>query len=206
MAEVGTWRSIQDRGLLSTSALLDLFETQGEERFSIESEHRPNSVPIEHPIYGRAIIRDQKPMRESALNNCLIDMTAREWFELLNGKVFFWPTRERLMRLLAARAYRNKPHCVLTIRTERLIAAKLENIKLSPINSGSTLYNPQPRGSRTFLPLDKYPYEERKRLRGIPNAIAELCVEYSVEDVGALVTRVCHMHGPNETEVLYQEH
>jgi hypothetical protein len=37
MAEDGSWESIRERGLLSTSALLDLFEVEAEERFAIES-------------------------------------------------------------------------------------------------------------------------------------------------------------------------
>ena len=32
MAEYGTWESIKKHGLLSTSALLDLFQKSGEER------------------------------------------------------------------------------------------------------------------------------------------------------------------------------
>ena len=39
MANAGTWPSIRGRGLLSTSALLDLFEIRGQERERIESQH-----------------------------------------------------------------------------------------------------------------------------------------------------------------------
>jgi hypothetical protein len=42
MAEVGTWLSIRERGLLSTSALLDLYGIEGEERRRIESCNRPD--------------------------------------------------------------------------------------------------------------------------------------------------------------------
>ena len=71
MAEAESWDSIQAKGLLSTSALLDLFEVNGQERFAIESCHRPKSVTIEHPKHGRAVIRDQIPMREGSLLKCL---------------------------------------------------------------------------------------------------------------------------------------
>ena len=57
MAEPDSWESIEDKGLLSTSALLDLFEINGKRRFAIESCHRPDSVVIEHPRHGRAVIR-----------------------------------------------------------------------------------------------------------------------------------------------------
>jgi hypothetical protein len=204
MAEEGTWESISERGLLSTSALLDLFEINGNERFVIESQHRPESIVIEHRVYGRAVIRDQKPMRETSLQKCLINMPPREWYELLNRKVFFWPTRERLLGLLAAKAYRDRTHCVLTIDTQRMFESQLNGIRLSPINSGSTIYNPQPRGRHTFSVLEDYPYEERRKKRGMTNAVAELCVDYSVPDVGSVVSRVCHMEGPREIDLIYE--
>ena len=49
MAESGSWCSVREHGLLSTSALLDLFEISGSKRREIESEWRPNIVPIGHP-------------------------------------------------------------------------------------------------------------------------------------------------------------
>jgi hypothetical protein len=205
MAEEGTWESIRSRGLLSTSALLDLYEINGNERFVIESKQRPKSIRIEHPVYGPAVIRDQKVLREDPLRGCLIDMTPQEWYELLNSKVFFWLTEERLIGLLSGREYRNRSHCVLTIDTSRLLDAHLNRIRLSPINSGSTIYRPQPRGRATFLTLDDYPFEDRRRKRGIPNAIAELCVDHSGPDIGALITRVSHMEGPRETGVIYEQ-
>jgi len=205
MAEEGTWESIRERGLLSTSALLDLFEINGNERFVIESQHRSESIVIEHRVHGRAVIRDQKPMRETSLQKCLIDMTPREWYELLNRKVFFWPTRERLLGLLAAKAYRDRTHCVLTIDTQRLFESQLNSIKLSPINSGSTIYNPQPRGRHTFFRPEDYPYEERRKKRGVLNAVAELCVDYGVPDIARVVSRVSHMEGPREIHLIYEK-
>jgi hypothetical protein len=40
MAEDGSWESIRQIGLLSTSALLDRFEVEGERRYAIESTRR----------------------------------------------------------------------------------------------------------------------------------------------------------------------
>src|ERR1044071_5448626 len=141
MAHAEAWEGIRERGLLSTTALLDLFEIDGELRHKIESEHRPESVVIEHPVHGRAVIRDQKPMSEGALRKCLVRISPRQWYELLNGRVFFWLSRERLARLLSARAYRNAKHCVMTVDTGELIRHHLDRITLSPINSGSTIFN-----------------------------------------------------------------
>jgi len=132
----------------------------------------------------------------------LVNMTPQEWYEFLNRRTFFWMTQERLLTLLAARAYRDRTHCVLTVDTTQLVAAHQDRIRLSPINSGSTIYRPQPRGRRTFRSLPDYPFEERRRLRGVKNAIAEMCVDYGVPEVASFVVRVAHMRGPAEIGVI----
>src|SRR5437867_11619031 len=96
MANAGTWESIRGRGLLSTTALLDWFGVNGARRYQIESCHRPTSLEISHPQYGTVVIRDQAPMREGALRNCLDAMSPREWYGLLNRKTFFWMTEARV--------------------------------------------------------------------------------------------------------------
>ena len=67
MAESGTWPSIKAHGLLSTSALLELYGVNGEERRRIEGHRRQESITIRHDEHGSAVIRDQKPISESAL-------------------------------------------------------------------------------------------------------------------------------------------
>src|SRR5688500_16955713 len=88
MAEEGAWESIARNGLLSTTALLDLFEINGPMRTEIENEHRSQSKTITHERYGSVVIRDQKPLRESSLKRCLRGLTLSEWYQLLNSKVF----------------------------------------------------------------------------------------------------------------------
>jgi hypothetical protein len=205
MAEDGSWDSIRERGLLSTTALLDLYGVRGKERFGIESQHRRNSVTIEHPLLGKAVIRDQIPMRESSLEACLDGMTPREWYELLNSKVFFWATKQRLVRLLSARAYRNRIHSVLSIDTKLLVGGYSQVLRLSPINSGSTIYKPQPRGAQTFQLIRDYPFEERRKKRGVANAIAEMCVDYRVPNLADFVIRVIRMKGPTETNTIFEK-
>jgi hypothetical protein len=204
MAEPGVWPSIRRHGLLSTSALLDLFSIDGDLRYDLESRHRPRSVPIKHLKLGTAMIRDQGPMAESALRKCLRGLTPRQWYELLNRRVFFWVTEERVQNLLGARRYRGKEHTVITVDTSSVLRCHSDRITLSPINSGSTLYNPQPRGRQTFLPLDEYPFGERRRMRGIANAIAELAVDYSVPDISEHAIRVEHRRGQRVVEILYE--
>src|SRR5882724_8227425 len=142
--------SIRKHGLLSTSALLDLYGLKGEQRRAIESSRRRESVMIQHEIYGPTVIRDQKPMSDRALGKCLQRMTPAEWYEVLNGKVFFWVTSQRVSGLLRARAYRGREHTVLSVDTAKFLARHSREVTLSPINSGSTLYKAQPRGRETF--------------------------------------------------------
>lgn len=204
MAEAGVWPSIQRHGLLSTVALLDLFEINDDRRRAILSEHRPESVTITHPVHGSAVIRDQKPMRESALRKCLRGMTPQQWYEMLNERVFFWVTPARVQTLLNARAYRNREHTVITLDTAGLVAKYASRMFFSPINSGSTIYNPQERGRETFRALQTYPFEERSRLRGRNNAVAEVAVIYAVPDLPEFTACVEHKQGTTTLAVLYK--
>lgn len=190
MAEAESWPSIRKHGLLSTTALLDLFEINGNQRKVIESRHRPKSVEITHPKHGTAVIRDQIPMRESALKKCLQDCSPQQWYEFLNRKVFFWVTEERVRTLLKARAYRSKEHLVITVNSSQLLAQHEGRTLLSPINSGSTIYRPVERSLTTFKTLIEYPYHERRRLRGAAHAIAEAAIDYSVPNLKLFVERV----------------
>lgn len=193
MAEAGSWESITKHGLRSTTALLDLFEYHGEERYAIESCRRPGIVRIEHDVFGTAVIRDNIPMHESALLKCLDNCTPREWYELLNRKVFFWLSRNRLMRLLGAKAYRDKAHTVITVDTKALLALHGDRVRLAPINTGSTLYNPVRRGPATFSRIEDYPYAERRKRHKVENAVVELTVEYSIPEIAEIAVSVEHV-------------
>ena len=89
MAEAGSWESVRRQGLLSTTALLDSFEISGPERDAIEAARRPESVPIQHPVYGTAWIRDNKPINETVLRRTLVGISEPDWYRTLNGRVFF---------------------------------------------------------------------------------------------------------------------
>jgi hypothetical protein len=88
-----------------------------------------------------------------------------------------------LRGLLRARAYRDHPQTVLTIRTATLVAAHSNRTLLSPINSGSTIYKPQPRGRDTFLPIADYPFDAWKKKRSRSKGVAELAVTNGVPDI-----------------------
>lgn len=201
MAAEGSWPGIERHGLLSTTALLDLFEITGEQRIQLESRHRPECVTIEHPNHGTATIRDQKPMDDVGLTRALTDgLTPTDWYRILNRKAFFWLTRERLRKLLAARAYREKRQTVLVLDTRPLLECYAPRVLLSPMNSGCTKPFPHPRGSATFLPLSQYPFQSRIR-RGL-EPVVELAVDYLVGDVGSLVLTVAEMGGDTAPRVI----
>ena len=195
MAEDGSWESIRKHGLLSTSALLDRFEIEGEERLAIESARRPELVRIEHPEHGEAFIRDNKPMQEKSLEKCLYGMTPREWYERLNRNVFFWVDRNRLLKLLGAKAYRDRPHLVLEVETAGLLERHAERVSLSPINSGATFaLGPAPRGLDTFHRITDHP-------NGKP--IVELIVDYAVPDIAEFTLRVRRWRDTEELEEVW---
>jgi hypothetical protein len=200
MAERGSWPSIRRHGLLSTSALLDLYEIQGPRREAIEGRRRPEGVPVEHPALGPAMIRDQKPMDDAGLRMCLLDgLSPEDWYRCLNGRVFFWLTRERLLRLLNARPYREVEHDVLELDTAALVAAYRTAIRLSPINSGATKPFPSTaskRGRDTFLTIAGYPYARwRAQGRKAGERVVELTVDHAVPDAARFVRRVTAMRG-----------
>lgn len=144
-------------------------------------------------------------MSESARSTCLTyEIIPTDRYRRLNGLVFFWNRRERLDRLLAARAYRESPHLVIEFDTAKLLEAHATAVLLSPINSGSTAYNPVPRGAATFSRIEQFPFEHWRRKRGNRRtAIAEFTVEYAVSDAIEFVTCAEIVHPGGRTESLY---
>jgi hypothetical protein len=196
MAERGSWQSICKRGLLSTTALLDLYKIKGKERAKIESERRPQGVPLTAPALPRAVVRDQQPMDDAGLRRCLPPHIApADWYRLLNSKVFFWLTRERLLLLLGARPYRNESHDVIEVQSRSLVQAYYDKIWLCPMNSGCTKPFPHPRDAQTFRRIPDYPYAERRRKKKAGERVVELAVDYGVPDIQKFVVRAVEMRG-----------
>jgi hypothetical protein len=183
VADGGAWPSIRTHGLLSTSALLDLYGVDGSERSAFESERRGTTMILKRDGQPDVVLRDQTPMSDKALIGCLDGMTPQQWYEILNAKVFFWTSTQRLQRLVTAKAGRDVAQLVLTVDTRSLLAAHRERMRLSGMNTGSTVRRPLPRGLKTFLPIVDFPYEERRRTRSPSDALVELVVEGAVPDV-----------------------
>lgn len=191
VADEANWEGIARHGLLSTSALLDLFEIDGAQRHSIESSRRRSSFTIEHAAHGRAIIRDQKAMDDSGLVRALRDeLSPRDWYEFLNRHVFFWTSEQRVKRLLDAREYRHRRQFVLTIRTRDLLETYEENTLLSPMNSGATKPYPHPRSLDTFVPVTSWPVEAWRRKHRASKTAVELLVRGGVQDIRRFVDSV----------------
>ena len=204
MAEYGSWRSIKSNGLLSTSALLDSYGITGARRLEIEARRRPASITLSRPGRDPATVRDQLPMDNKGLERCLLDGFSPEaWYRLLNSKVFFWLSRERLIRLLNAGTYCTQEHDVLELDANALVNAYAQQLSLCPINSGCTKPFPHPRGSSTFLKIAEYPYSHWKTKRKRGERVVELAITYSVPDVANYVKRVVRMKGPDELTILW---
>ena len=193
MAESGTWPSIKKRGLLSATAVLDVFHLAGGARAIYESQQRPSKMEV---VAGRAdsiILRDQKPMPRDRLLRALTDgTTPEEWYALINSKVFFWAHEARLLTLLNARDYRNLEHDVITIDAEPFVRDYAEKIWLCHMNSGNTWPIPHHRGRDVFRRIKDYPVNAN----GKPvKPVAELVVDYCVPDVEKYVIEVRRMRG-----------
>lgn len=192
MAESGSWKSIRQHGLLSTSAVLDHARVSGAERTQIEYGHRPTKLLISGQ-YGDIVLRDQIPMPPKRLARALGPATTCEkWYAIINSKVFFWAQEERLHRLLNARAYRALEHDVLIVNTESLIAAHGQRMWLCHMNSGNTFPMPFPRDETIFKRIDDYPVNRRNNPT---KNIVEVLVDYSVPDIASHVVEVWRMRG-----------
>jgi hypothetical protein len=205
MAACGSWPSIRKNGLMSTSALLDHYKISDDKRLEIEARRRPKSIVLENRNLGHATIRDQLPMDDKGLKRCLQDaLTPEDWYRSLNAKVFFWLTRQRLLRLLGAGTYRLQEHDVLELDAASLVSTYSDQIWFCPINSGCTKPFPHPRGSSTFARITDYPYADWKTRRPRGERVVELAVDYSVPDAAQYVTRVTRMQGSQEIEILFE--
>lgn len=205
MAEPGAWSLISQHGLRSTSALLELFGVPAALRTKLTREHRPASVPISHPVHGGAVVRDQIPLHPGKLAACLTEGTSvPEFLQLLNDRVFFWLQEVRLERLLAARAYRDREHLVITVDTARLLEHVGDDaVTLSRINSGSTVFKAVARSGHTFRPIADYPHPLRKRASAGGTDVAELCVQHMVRQITEVADRA-ELRGPNGRQLVWK--
>jgi hypothetical protein len=201
MAEANTWDSIKQHGLLSTSAILDLHGIAGRDRLRYESQHRPDMMTVASPVADPMTLRDQKPMSVGRLQQALLgEMSPQHWYELLNRKVFFWATPERLHTLLNAQHYRAVEHDVLTIDSRSFLSKYSDQIELCHMNSGNTFPMPHRRDESIFKRIGNYP----TKANGTPTKpVAEVTVEYSVPNIVPHVISVNRMRGNELLHKIY---
>ncbi len=144
---------IRANGLLSTEALADRF-TPEDKAAALNGRRR-----CIQEIEG-VTLRDQHAAVEAKMKSCLVGVTIPEWLTLLNGKIFFYVSREKVD--LLAKAYDSYSNVLLEIDTAELLATHAEHASLCRINSGSFLYNPRPRGRASFIPLAAYTYKNKR--------------------------------------------
>jgi len=202
MAEAGTWESIQRRGLLSASAVLDFFHLEGKQRDAYEIEHRREMLSVFPGRPDPIVLRDQKPMPPERLRIALTDGTTPEqWYQLINGKVFFWAEHHRLLRLL--NAYGHDEHDVLILDTRSLVTAHLQNVWLCHMNSGNTLPIPHHRGVNIFQRIQHFPAKKN----GKPEKdVVEVLVDHGVPDIAAHTFEVLRMQRDQVLGQIWKRH
>ncbi len=175
-------------GLLPTSDLLTLFEVPAATRPAIERQRRAAGVALQHPVHGRVVITDNKPLTEPALASCLDDgLSPADWLALLNKRVFFWADEESVGRLLGAGLNRTRQRLVLVIDTLALARRHAPRIELAAINTGATMRRPARRGLSTFTPMLAHDYPTWRRLRGGLDHIREVTVVGTVTEIETLL-------------------
>lgn len=199
VTEPGAWENIKRFGLLSTSQILDLFEIHGLERAQLETKRRATAIALQHASHGQIILNDNIPLNEKALEKCLDDhLTPADWLRLLNSRVFFWASEEKVNRHLEARLNRTRKREVLVVDTLKLAKTHSEKIELCPINSGASFRKAARRGLHTFTPMLKHPYSEWSKLRGKRDTICEVTVLDHVMDIEDHVIQIRETNSLNK--------
>lgn len=203
MAEHESWARIQKLGLRTTTQLVDACNPDPAIRASILKQRRPHSIELTHPDVGAVTVRDQKPL---GLHNLkLTDVTVEGFLELLNTRVFMWPSPERLARLLGARPYRTSVHDVLVLDTESIVEKYADNIRLTGMNTGATIFpSAPPRGLHSFMTIADFPFAQRRRGRKLEDTVVELCVIDGIDDVKDHVIRVESRKGAEVIATVYE--
>lgn len=191
MAHRDSWAGIKRHGLLCTEGLLDLCCVPTQRRPAILSMQRTRSHEFKCPDGCKVVIRDQKPLIRSRLEPKLKGCTFQQWLDMLNSRVFFWLTTDRLRTLMCAREYCSDPHVVVVVDTLRLAKDLEHRITLAPMNTGNTRPIAHPRSLQTFSRMTDYPFAERLKKR--QELVVELAVEAGVPDIMKYVVEVAEM-------------
>lgn len=151
LADRSNLPSIREHGLLSTEQLVEKMGVPVAERVTILANHRPKSITLRDGV----TIRDQGPQPPNALRKVLPpDCSPSDWYQLLNGFVFLWPTRERAER--HRNACGSAPQALIVLDACKLLADLGSRVSFSPINSGFAMRKAAKRSPRTFVPYHQW--------------------------------------------------
>src|ERR1700730_3694567 len=146
LTEADNLDSILKRGLMSSKRLVGMVNLPERERKTLLRNHRPECVRLAKGV----LIRDQRPMPPTALSRALDeDLKPSDWYELLNGFVFFWSDPKRLERQRCACGDRSQ--ILLTFDSAALFGHFGASAFVSPINSGNARRKAARRGLTTLL-------------------------------------------------------
>ncbi len=164
LAHGDAWDGISRRGLMSTQRLVELFEP--DEAETLLSVRRADSHRMEHPEYGTAVIRDQEPLDVEKLAGCLDGLTVDGWFRLLNSFVFLFAREDHLVRM-RDKYVKQHPVVVLRLRTDSLVRAHGEFLRVATINTGYTDRKPVRRGVETFTRIPRFDLSKWARIQEV---------------------------------------
>ena len=196
LADAENWPSIQREGLFSTEALiiragLDHQSAAPYRAYRNEGMQLPSGVRI----------RDQRPMPPAALVRCLdVGLDPAAWYALVNAKVFFWLSRERLDRHRAACG--SRPQIVMAIDLPALLERHGTRAYVTPFNVGNARRHAAKRGRRTFVPIEMYratrwsaEARDGEPMRARSHPPAELAIDHAVPDIMDFVVDCTTVNG-----------
>ncbi len=102
------------------------------------------------------------------------------------------------------RPHRDSVHDVLVYDTARIVGAYADRIRLTGMNTGSTIFpNAPQRGSETFTTIEDFPFDERANSKALEDNVVELCVLGGVDGVDEAVIRVERRKGASVVGIIY---
>lgn len=186
--------SIRRDGLLSTTTMLHRGGFAADVAAAARA-FRPLGLTLPNGTW----VRDQAPMPPAALAAALDPgLSPSDWYDLVNGHVFFWLDVERMRRHGAA--LRARAQILLTVDVPALVAAYHHAAYVTPFNVGNARRAPARRGRRTLCPLASWRAHGWKeeappggRTRPSSHAPAELLIEDGVPDIDRFILRRDHV-------------
>ena len=151
--------------LLSTESIVELSSLNAKEREDLLSNRRKNHEIIKTGE-EQYKIRDQRPISIVNLVKCLTSgFTIKDFFKMLNSRVFFWPTIKRLESHY--KRYRKENPVIIRVSTRELLELN-KHAEFCRLNSGATRSNsylngaPPERGEGTFSSSELFKYSVGK--------------------------------------------